>query len=209
MRSRLLSWFPRRSRTPHGELRGIAPPPPVLFQDGGRRGAKSACTRSIFGMPRYRSTRYPAFLSCASRFSSRASLPSWLLSSSSTIATTLNDFSQITKSARLPLNVLRTAIDLAESTAPNETCERTMISGSAPCRRKYIACSFRVSGHVARGTSLPRGERRAKTTKANLILRHRLMFRLQAARDVSQSTGIARLGMRSPPYSMTLDCQHP
>lgn len=106
--------------------------------------AKSSRTCWTSGTRAYRCTRYPAPDSNASRSPSSFSLPRWLLSSSSTTASTRNALSQTTKSATFRSKVLRAANDFAVSSALKLTCANTTKSGKACTSRLCIACSRSV-----------------------------------------------------------------
>jgi hypothetical protein len=102
---------------------------------------KSASNSAVSGMFGYRTTRYPAVASHESRSSSSASLPLWLLSSSSMTAKTWKDFVQSTKSANFLLNWLRVSHRALVISAEKLTCDNTTCCGNVELSRKYIPCS--------------------------------------------------------------------
>ena len=108
---------------------------------------KSSRSVSMDGIFAYRSTVYPASMSMESRLASSLSLPLWLASSSSMVASTLNALLITTKSAIFCEKRLRLAPSFAVSIAPNATCVNTVNSGdgNASNSLQNIFCSCAVA----------------------------------------------------------------
>ena len=102
---------------------------------------------SASGICLYRKTLYPASISIESRSLSCFSRPSWLLSSSSMMARTVNALSVTTKSAIFCAKLYRLAPSRADSKAPKLTCAKTIYPSdfNVFSSRQNIFCSLAVA----------------------------------------------------------------